>query len=364
MTKQIRVSLGKRSYPIVIAEGAIRRLPELTRQSLAGYNTAYIVTNHYLYKKYGVKLSAILKGAKFFFKFRLIPDSEAAKTLPVASAILADLAAFSRKQRVFILAFGGGVVGDLAGFVACIYRRGIPYIQAPTTLLAQVDSAIGGKTAVDLRLGKNLVGAFYQPRLVISDTDFLCSLDSRQLRSGLAEVIKYGLIKDRHLFAYLERNLRHIVARDRRALEFIIGRCSAIKAAIVSQDEREEKKIRTILNFGHTLGHAIETAGRFRLYSHGEAIALGMLAAGELSLNLKLMCQNDFFRMQRLISLAGLPTRLKKLKPKDIIQAHYQDKKFIGSRNRLVLLRGIGQAIVRDDIALSLIRKAVAALLA
>jgi 3-dehydroquinate synthase len=222
-----------------------------------------------------------------------------------------------------------------------------------------VDSSIGGKTAVDLRQGKNLVGAFYQPRLVVSDTDFLKSLSLRERRSALAEIIKYGLIKDRSLFVYLERSLRAVLGLKSKALAFIVRRASKIKAQIVSADEREEKGLRTSLNFGHTIGHAIEAAGGFTRYNHGEAIALGMLVSSEISLRLKLITPLVFARIERLIGKAGLPVKIKGLKLNDIIRAHYHDKKFVGAKNRFVLLEGIGRFRVQENVPEELILRAV-----
>ncbi len=357
--KHIKVNLGKRSYPVFIGSGVIHNLGGMVKKYLLGYDTAYIVTNAYLHKKYATALINALRRAGICVKVGLIPDSEKAKSLAIAGSLLEDIASFSRSRRVFIVAFGGGVVGDLAGFVASVFRRGIPYIQIPTTLLAQVDSSIGGKTGVDLKQGKNLVGAFYQPKLVVSDINFLKSLTARQVKSGLAEVIKYGLIKDRRLFSYLERNFRAVLGLKDKAVTFIVERASAIKAEIVSCDEKEEKGLRTILNFGHTIGHAIEAAGKYGLYNHGEAIALGMLICADISLGLKLITRKDILRIEILFRGAGLPAKIRNLRLNDIISAHYYDKKFVGAKNRFVLLEGIGLAKVQENIPEEIIIKAV-----
>jgi 3-dehydroquinate synthase len=226
-------------------------------------------------------------------------------------------------------------------------------------LLAQVDSSIGGKTGVDLSQGKNLVGAFYQPRLVFSDIEFLKTLNLKQLRSGLAEVIKYGIIKDLELFQYLERHHQDILFLRQLALEFIVRRCSYIKAKIIEQDEREEKLIRTILNFGHTMGHAIEAAGNFRKYNHGEAVSLGMLVASDISRSLGLINYEPCQRIENLIKAVGLPTKIKEVSLSDIINAHYRDKKFIGAKNRFVLIEGIGKTRIVDNIPLKIVRGAL-----
>ncbi|MDD4979967.1 MAG: 3-dehydroquinate synthase [Candidatus Omnitrophica bacterium] len=354
----LKLNLKKRSYNIVIADNAIKHLGRY----ISGLNigsSAYVITNTPINKRHGKSLDKILKGSGLEVRFKLIPDTEKSKSIEMVSTIIRDLTAYDKKRRIFIVAFGGGVIGDLAGFIASIYRRGIAYIQLPTTLLAQVDSAIGGKTAVDLTQGKNLLGAFYQPKLVLSDIKFLKTLNARQIRNGLAEIIKYGIIKDARLFAYLEKNYRDIIKLKTSALEFIITRCSDIKAKIIQQDEREEKGMRTILNFGHTIGHAIEAAGRYKKYSHGEAIALGMLAACGVSKRLNLIDDSVAERIKGLIEKVNLPARIKNIPLSDIIKAHYRDKKFSGSKNKFVLIKGIGKACVKENIPLKVIQEAV-----
>jgi 3-dehydroquinate synthase len=242
--------------------------------------------------------------------------------------------------------------------VASVYKRGINYVQIPTTLLSQVDSAIGGKTAVDLDLGKNLVGAFYQPRLVFSEVNFLKSLDMTQLRCGMAEVIKYAVIKDRKLFNFLENKYQQILQKNPVALEKIIYACSRIKAEIVSQDEKEVSGLRSILNFGHTIGHAIEAASGYKGYNHGQAVSLGMLVAVDLSKKLELIDLNSALRIQNLIKLYGLPTRIKGVSVARIIRAHYHDKKFSGKENKFVLTSGIGKPRIVRNIKLDLIKAA------
>ncbi len=354
----LKLNLQKRSYDIVIAENAIKYLGRyISRLNIGG--NAYVITNAPIKKKYGKLLDKILKQSGLRVKFKLIPDTEKSKSIEMVSTIIRDLTAYDKKRHIFIIAFGGGVIGDLAGFIASIYRRGIAYIQVPTTLLAQVDSGIGGKTAVDLTQGKNLLGAFYQPRLVLSDIRLLKTLNAKQVRNGLAEVIKYGIIKDVQLFAYLEKNYQNIMKLKTPALEFIITRASYIKAKIIQQDEREEKGLRTILNFGHTIGHAIEAAGRYKKYSHGEAIALGMLAACGISRRLSLVNNATVKRIKGLIEKAGLPTKIENIPLSDIIKAHYRDKKFTGDRNKFVLIKGIGKACVRENIPLAIIKEAV-----
>jgi 3-dehydroquinate synthase len=229
----------------------------------------------------------------------------------------------------------------------------------PTTLLAQVDSSIGGKTAVDLSEGKNLVGAFYQPRMVFSDIALLKTLNKRQLSSGLAEVIKYGMIKDAKLFNYIEKNRKDIMNLKAGALEHIVEVCARIKAQIVSLDEREEKGLRTILNFGHTIGHAIESASGFNKYNHGEAIGLGMLTALGISLKLGLIKEPLLKRAESLIKNVGLPVRIEKVSIEKILKSHYHDKKFMGAKNKFVLIEGLGKTKIVKNIPLSLIKTAI-----
>jgi 3-dehydroquinate synthase len=354
----IKVNLGKRTYPIIVGNAVLKTLPRILRRLRLG-NSAYIITNAAIKNKYGALLEKTLKEARLGARFKTVAEGEKSKSIETAAGVIRGLARYDKKRRVFIIAFGGGVIGDLSGFVASVYKRGIPYIQIPTTLLAQVDSAIGGKTAVDLAEGKNLIGAFYQPRLVLSEVNFLRSLDKKQITAGLAEVIKYGVIKDRALFNYVEKNYKKILGKNSAALEYIVSASSRIKAKIVSSDEREEKGIRTILNFGHTAGHAIEAAAGFKKYNHGQAIALGMLVALEISKSLGLIDQRACLRIERLIKKSGLPAKIGRVNLGRIINAHFRDKKFIGRKNRLVLACAIGRVKVAENIPLALIKAAI-----
>jgi 3-dehydroquinate synthase len=353
-----KLKLNKRSYDIIVGSDLFIRLSRYIKSLKIG-DSAYIITNSFLKAKYGPTLTRAFKNAGFSIRIRTVADSETSKSIHCASKIINDLALFDKKRRIFIVAFGGGVVGDLSGFVASIYKRGVPYFQIPTTLLAQVDSSIGGKTGVDLTRGKNLVGTFYQPRAVFCDIALLKSLGIRQMKSGLAEVIKYGIIRDPKLFRYLEKNYKKIIAFDNRALEFIVERSSSIKAQVVQKDEREEKGIRTVLNFGHTFAHAIECAGNFKAYNHGEAVAIGMVAAADMSVALGLTKEDNLNRISSLIEAVGLSAKVKGLSIKKIIDAHYHDKKFIGAKNKFVLIRGIGKTVLRTNVPLALIRSVI-----
>lgn len=355
---KLKVKLKKRSYDILVGNNILRFLGGYVRKLNPGKD-AYIITNAFLKKRYGRAISSALKKSAISFRFGLVADTEKSKSIETASRVIREITAYDRNKRLFIIAFGGGVVGDLAGFIASVYKRGIAYLQVPTTLLAQVDSAIGGKTAVDLSEGKNLLGAFYQPRLVLSDVALLKTLDKKQLAAGLAEVIKYAAIKDPALFSYLEKHLKDIFALKPAALEFVVARCSRIKADIVSRDEKEEKGLRTMLNFGHTIGHAIEAAGNYRGYNHGQAVALGMLAACSIARRIGLAKGSCREKLESLIKSSGLPLKIRGVSPARIIRAHYRDKKFIGSRNKFVLIKDIGQCRIKTNIPLKLIREAI-----
>ncbi len=356
MSSIISIKLDNRGYKIIIGFNVIKKLGKLIR-SLGLGDSAYIITNPLIKREYGSTISNPLRNSNINYIFDTVADSERSKSLSTSLRIIKDLARYDRMKRTLVIAFGGGVIGDLSGFVASIYKRGIPYIQIPTTLLSCVDSSVGGKTGVDLKLGKNLVGTFYQPKLIISELSFLKSLGLRQIRAGLAEVIKYAIIKDKNLFRYLECNYQHILNLERQAIEIIVSSCVKIKAKIVELDEREDKGIRTILNFGHTLGHAIETAGGYHKYNHGEAIALGMIAASRISRKLKLINRITLERIERLIGMVGLPTSIRsRISLKNIIGAYYRDKKFIGKTNRLVLIRGLGKTTIKQDLPINIIK--------
>lgn len=360
--KKIHLSLDKNGYDIIMAKGLVNNLTFFLKRLSIGKD-AIIITNPVIRKKFGKPLEKILSKRNFTFKFFEIPDTENSKSISIAIKLINGIADYDIKKKIFIIAFGGGVVGDLAGFIAAIYRRGVPYIQIPTTLLAQIDSSIGGKTGIDLIVGKNLMGAFNQPKLVLSDIQYLVSLNTLQIQNGLAEAIKYAVINNGGLFKYLENNYIDILKKKLSRLERLVFFCSRIKARIVQKDEREEKGIRTVLNFGHTIGHAIETASGYKGYSHGRAIALGMIAASRISYKLGLIKIEDLNRIETLIRNVGLPNKIRFVKIKNIMSAFYHDKKFVSGRNRLVLPRRIGQVCVIEDVSLKIINDTVRGLI-
>lgn len=362
--KKLRVSLGSGSYDILICVNEINRLGGIVRGLKIGTD-AVIITNARIKRLFGANVKKSLRSAGLTVRFETVPDGEKAKSEKYCGILLNRISALDgSRRRLFIVALGGGVIGDLAGFVASIYRRGIPYVQIPTTLLAQVDSAIGGKVAIDLYTGKNLAGSFYQPRLVFSDTSFLETLPEKELVSGLAEVIKYGIIKSPALFSFVKENLKAILKRSRTALQRVVYECSSIKAGLVEKDERDNKGMRVILNLGHTIGHAIEAAAGYKKScGHGQAVALGILAASFISMRSGLLEEKDYLKIRDLIKEAGLPTTLKKVRAADILSLQEHDKKFIHGKNRFVLPVRIGETMVKEDIPGSLVRDSVRNLL-
>ena len=344
----IRVSLGARSYPICITD-SYRALPDQLA-ALRLPTHGWVISHPSLLARYGRDLLGPLARAGWRLQPIGVPERESSKSLALAQRVIARISREPLMHVPLLIAFGGGVVGDLAGFVAALLRRGVPYVQVPTTLLAQVDSAIGGKVGVDLPQGKNLVGAFHQPRLVWNNTAVLRTLPMRQRRSGLAEVIKYGLIADRPLFEFLEAHLAECLRLQPAAVRRMVERSCRIKAAVVSRDERDTGRLRATLNFGHTLGHALEAATRYRRWTHGEAIAIGMCAAAELSVEAGRFPAPDAARITRLIRRAGLPTRAAGVARPAVLRALRHDKKFIHGRPRWVLLAGIGRTEVREDL--------------
>ena len=355
----VKVPLKDRSYNILIGRGLINKAGTIIRRLGIG-NDAIVVTNKTLFGLYGKQLKKSLLKSGISVKFEFVPAAERAKSGAILARLLNEIAAYDKNKTIFIIALGGGVIGDLAGFAASIYKRGVPYIQVPTTLLAQVDSAIGGKVAIDLPAAKNLAGSFYQPRVVISDISILKSLSKHEIMNGLSECIKYGAIKDGKLFEYLENNYKKVLALDEKAVMRVVLSSSRIKAKLAAEDEFDRTGKRAILNYGHTIGHAIEAAsGYSRRYGHGEAVAIGMVIACGISLKLKLINTVDAARIERLIKKCGLPVKIKGLRLSKIYEAHLHDKKFIHGKNRFILPVGIGRVRIVEGIRDSVIIKAI-----
>jgi 3-dehydroquinate synthase len=338
ISSTITVDLGERSYPIVIGNGLLGDF-ELS-DYLSGPD-CLVVTNDTVGPLY---LEATQKKLPSDTVVVSLPDGEQHKTLDSAARVLDELVASHANRDTTVVALGGGIVGDIAGFAAACYMRGVAFIQVPTTLLAQVDSSVGGKTGVNHERGKNLIGAFHQPRLVLIDTDTLLTLPDRELRAGLAEVIKYGAIADPEFLGWLEANIDALLGKDPDALAFAIRRSCELKAEIVAGDEREAGR-RAILNFGHTFGHAIENSLGYGEWLHGEAVAAGMLMAAELS-NIG---EDEFLRLRNLVEAAGLPACPPVIGAEKMQAAMEMDKKVRAKQLRFVLLRSLGDAYVTSD---------------
>ena len=339
----VPVSLGKRSYSIQIGRGLLRRLGPECRQLHLGSRCA-LVTDANVGPLYAAAAEKSLRSAGFEPVRITVPAGETAKRLEVVHACHNQLAAHRLERSSFLVALGGGVVGDLGGFVAATYLRGISFVQVPTTLLAQVDSSVGGKVGVNLKAGKNLVGAFHQPKLVLCDLDTLRTLAPREFRAGLAEVIKYGIIFDAPLFQQLEREMKRLLRLDLRQLAPVIARCCTIKAEVVAEDETETG-LRAILNFGHTIGHAIENSAGYGKYLHGEAISIGQVAAARLSVGQLGLPEASVQRIGRLLAAAGLPVaiQLRATARQRFFEAMKLDKKVSAGEVRFVLARRIGR---------------------
>jgi 3-dehydroquinate synthase len=292
----------------------------------------------------------------------LIPDGERAKTLATVSRLLDQMVALKMTRQSTVVAVGGGVVGDVAGFVASIYMRGIPVVQVPTTLLAQVDSSIGGKTGVNHRVAKNLVGTFYQPRLVLSDPLVLQTLPDREFASGLYEALKYGVIQDSDLFADFERSTAAFLRRDPDAMERLVARCAAIKADVVMKDEKESD-LRRILNFGHTVGHGLEAAARYQGIKHGEAVGYGMIAAARIGHVLDKLAENDRLRIENAVTSLGRLPALNGMQSKDVLNALQHDKKIRDGAVHFVLPREIGRVEITPDVPFAIVRDVVKGIL-
>ncbi|MGN6520669.1 MAG: 3-dehydroquinate synthase [Dokdonella sp.] len=349
------VALGERSYPIHVGAGLLADAP-LWRSAI-GSRHVLVVSNETIAPLYLARVEASLRG--HLHASLVLPDGEAHKTLATCARVFEALAALGAHRDATILALGGGVIGDLAGFAAACWMRGIGFVQMPTTLLAMVDSSVGGKTGVNLPAGKNLVGAFHQPRAVIADTTTLATLPEREYRAGLAEVVKYGAIGDPAFFAWLERHADALNARDGGVLAEAIAASCRHKAGVVARDEHEQGE-RALLNFGHTFGHALESATGYGTLLHGEAVAIGMLLAARLSADLGRASRDDAQRLAHLLAAFGLPTAAPTVDPERLLSLMQLDKKNLGGRLRLILWRGIGAADIVPDVEAEAIRGVLA----
>lgn len=338
----LTVNLGDRSYPIHVGENILGRAGEFLQQVGIRGKIA-VVSNPTVASLYLTTIEETLGASGYAVAPIIVPDGEAHKTLESLAGIYDGLVKQRIERKSCVLALGGGVVGDLAGFAAATYLRGVPYVQVPTTLLAQVDSSVGGKTGVNHQDGKNLIGAFYQPKLVLIDVSVLRTLPRRELVAGLAEVIKYGIIEDPALFGLLEQNIECLLALDRDLLIQVIATCCAIKARVVEQDEREDD-YRAVLNFGHTIGHALEAATNYADFLHGEAIGVGMIKAAALSMAQGFCERRNFDRVRQLIQQAGLPSEIPaNVTIASLLRGMEVDKKAAGGKIKFVMCENIGK---------------------
>jgi len=346
--KTLTVALGERAYPIHIGAGVLARAGELV--AAIAPRRAIIVTNAVVAAHHLSPLRASLMARGIATDVVLVPDGEQHKAWPTLQDILTRLLELRAERSTPLIALGGGVVGDLAGFAAAIYQRGMPFVQIPTTLLAQVDSSVGGKTGINHPLGKNMIGAFWQPRAVLIDTDCLRTLPAREVTAGLAEVIKYGAIRDAAFFDWLEANATKVAAGDRDAQLHAIHESCRIKADVVGADEREAGE-RAILNFGHTFGHAIEAEQGYGTWLHGEAVAAGMVLAARLSERVCGLAAADARRVRDLVGAVGLPVAPPPISGERWRTLMGRDKKVADGRIRFVLLKALGHALVRSGVA-------------
>ena len=356
--ESLRVTLGQRSYPIHIGTGLLSQA-DLYRPYLGGGRAA-IVTNEKVGPLYAARVRTALEQAGARVAQIVVQDGEEAKSWQTLNRIFDALLEARCGRDTLLVALGGGVVGDLAGFAAAVYQRGVDFVQVPTTLLAQVDSSVGGKTAINHPLGKNMIGAFHQPRAVIADLGALDTLPDRELRAGLAEVIKHGLALDEAFTRWLEANVEKLLAREYGALTHAVRRSCELKAAIVGADEREAGA-RALLNFGHTFGHAIEAATGYGAWLHGEAVAAGMVMAAELSALMGDFKKTEVSRLRELIRRGGLPIKGPALAPEQLMELMAVDKKAAKGKTRFVLLESIGRAALRGDVDARLVRQAIVA---
>jgi 3-dehydroquinate synthase len=358
--RTVTVALGKRSYPIFVGAGLLSSLGRRAADLGLGRRCA-VISDAHVARLYAKPAMASLRSAGFEPLLISVPPGETSKSMERVQACCDQLAFHRFERKSFIVALGGGVVGDLAGFVAAVYLRGVSFVQVPTTLLAQVDSSVGGKVGVNLKAGKNLVGAFHQPRLVLCDLRTLDSLPPREFRAGLAEVIKYGIICDAPLFARIERDLARLLRRDPKALAEVVARCCEIKARVVGRDETESG-VRAILNFGHTIGHAVENTAGYGKYLHGEAISIGQVAAAEISAERTGLPPGEAARIKELFIRAGLPVavKLSAAARSRLLKAMRLDKKVSDGEVKFVLASRIGRVRSGEKVPPALVQKVLA----
>ncbi|UCG35602.1 MAG: 3-dehydroquinate synthase [Candidatus Omnitrophota bacterium] len=352
--KTIPVKLKENPYSIFVGYNLVSKIPPQIKKLKLG-NLGVVLTTPKILSLYKNRINKAFKSREY--KIITVPDGEKAKSKEYLFKVISEIIKIDTwNKKVFLVCVGGGTIGDLGGFVASIYKRGIPCVQVPTTLLAQIDASIGGKTAIDLKEAKNILGTFHQPRAVFIDPLFLKTLGPKQFKEGMAEAIKYGIIKKKELFEFLTKHRKGIINQKKDLMLYLVSNCAQIKARIVEEDEKETKGIRTILNFGHTMAHALETAHQYKKLSHGEAVAIGMVFASQLSATLGKCTHNEAQKVKNLVKLYSLPTAAT-FDYATLYGAICYDKKFISGKARMVILRRIGKVEVVEGVPM--IKKAV-----
>ncbi|MBQ7454085.1 MAG: 3-dehydroquinate synthase [Selenomonadaceae bacterium] len=353
--EKVSVDLGAASYDIIISENILRGVGYfIVVKKFTG--KALIITQEKIFDMHGKALTDGLDAHGIAYEVVTVPDSETAKNLQEAEKIFTRAIEFGMDRKSVVIALGGGVVGDLGGFVAATFMRGVPLIQIPTTLLSQVDSSVGGKTAVNHTLGKNLIGAFHQPCAVFIDLNCLTTLPEREIKSGLGEVVKYGVISDEKFFAYLERNADKILQRDLETLTHVVKRSCELKAEVVSEDEHEAG-LRRILNFGHTMAHAIEEETHYEKFRHGEAVAIGMVGAARISRELGKTTAENVTRLENLLQRFGMVTTCAGLDADELYRVTFRDKKAVGGVVNWVLMKNFGDVEISSDVDAAVVKK-------
>lgn len=359
--KTITVDIaGGSKYDIQIVHDALAGIGQQIRKLDIG-NSIFLVTSPRIGKYYLAPLLKGLKAAGFKdVKANKVPDGEKNKNYKSYEKLLKSILEFNKddNKKIFVVNLGGGVVGDLGGFVAATYKRGVDYVQVPTTLLAFVDCGIGGKVGINFNTTKNIIGAFHQPKLVYADLSLLKTLSKREMRSGLAEVVKYGVIGSPGLFELVENNVEKIFMLNRSVIDEIVSICYTTKADIVSRDERDRKGVRAVLNYGHTIGHAIEAATKYA-YRHGEAISIGMACVNDIAVKLGYLDKNIAARIENLLIKVGLPVSIKKCREEDIMSFFWRDKKFVNGKNRLVFATKLGATKIVEDVPVDIIKSVI-----
>jgi 3-dehydroquinate synthase len=355
--EEITVGLGQRSYPILVEPGLLASVGRLVAERLRP-TTVAVITDSHVAPLYGSRVLASIENAGFGCRLITVPAGERSKSLARLQKLYQEMFDLRMDRRSGVVALGGGVVGDLAGFAAATFMRGIPFVQVPTTLLADVDSSVGGKVAVNHPVGKNMIGAFYQPLMVIIDPETLVTLPRAELRSGLAEVVKCGVILDSRFFRFLETRCREILGLEAEDISHCMRRCCELKAYVVEKDERDTG-LRAILNYGHTIAHALEALASFRGLRHGEAVAIGMVGTSYIAEEMGMVSSRVTERQRKLLEVFGLPTMLKNADGGAILKLLYRDKKTVGGRLRFILPLRIGKVEISDNVGEKVILRAL-----